>query len=261
VIEVAGSIYVAATAAFVLAAIVVGVRLIGLHRRTRQAPEGLLGWGLLCSGGLGYGLMIFAVLADQAAVQAARASQAQAVTSGIGWVLHNVGVLLMLRFVVMVYRPDSRFARGLAVALGLVLWTGWLVFVIDGGLYGNQSPAYWVALGVIGSFPVWSMVESYAYWRRMKRRLAIGLADPLVCNRFLLWTLASVSSLGSIWMVNVPLLVRSFAAEADLAGLTVVSLLVTAVFGIATVSMYWLTFFPPAWYRDRIVSATAASHA
>jgi hypothetical protein len=194
-------------------------------------------------------------------VQAGRASHAQAIASGIGWVLHNLGVLLMLRFVVIVYRPGSRIARGLAVALGVVLWSGWLAFVADGGLYGNESAAYWVTLGVIGGFPLWSMAESYAYWRRMRRRLAIGLADPLVCNRFLLWTLASVSSLGSIWCVNVPLLVRSFVAGTDLAGLTVVSLLVTALFGIATVSIYWLTFFPPVWYRDRILAATAASHA
>ena len=260
-VEIAGSIYVAATAAFVLAACAVGLRLIGLHRRTGHAPEGLLGWGLLSSGGLGYGLMIFAVLSDQAAMAAGRASDAAALVCGIGWGLHNVGVLLMLRFVVIVYRPDSRWARRLAVILGVVLWSGWLVFVAHGGLYGKQTAAYWVALGVIGSFPLWSMAESYAYYLRMKRRLAIGLADPLVCNRFLLWTLASLCSLGAIWIVNAPLLVRPFVAEADLPGVTVISLLVTAVFGLGTVSMYWLTFFPPSWYRDRILAATSASRA
>jgi hypothetical protein len=261
VIEIAGSIYVAATAAFALAAGVVGLRLIALHRRTRQAPEGLLGWGLLLTGGLGYGVMIFAVLSDQAAMAAGRASHAQALVCGVGWTLHNIGVLLMLRFVVIVYRPDSSWARRAAIALGAVLWSGWLAFVAEGGLYGRQSAAYWVALAVIGSYPLWSMAESYLYWRRMRRRLAIGLADPLVCNRFLLWTLASVSALGSIWIVNVPTLVRSFVHAADLSGLTVVSLLVTAVFGIGTVSLYWLTFFPPAWYRNRILATTAAAHA
>jgi hypothetical protein len=173
--------------------------------------------------------MIFSILSDQAAVAAGQG--------------------------------DSRTAQSVAVALGVVLWSGWLVFVADGGLYGKDSSGYWVALAVIGSFPVWSMTESYAYWRRMKRRLAIGLADPLVCNRFLLWTLASISSLGSIWIVNVPVLLRPFVSEADLPGLTVVSLLVTAVFGLGTVGMYWLTFFPPAWYRGRVLAATAASHA
>jgi hypothetical protein len=261
VVEIAGSIYVVATAAFVLAAVVVGVRLIALHRRTGQAPEGLLGWGLLSSGGLGYGLMIFSVLSDQAAMLAGQASHAQALVSGIGWVLHNLGVLLMLRFMVVVYRPDSRWARWLAVALGAVLWGGWLVFVADGGLYGKDSHAYWVALAVIGSFPLWSMSESYAYYRRMRRRLAIGLADPLVCNRFLLWTLASVSSLGSIWIVNVPVLAQPFIAEAELQSLTVVSLLVTALFGLGTVSMYWFTFFPPDWYRARVSAAATVSHA
>jgi hypothetical protein len=257
VVEIAGSIYVAATAVFVIAAAVVGLRLIALHRRTRQAPEGLLGWGLLLTGGLGYGLMIFSVLSDQAAVSAGRASNAQAAASCIGWVLHNIGVLLMLRFVVTVYRPDSRAARRLAMALGVVLWGGWLAFVWNGGLYGRQSSAYWIALAVIGVYPLWSGSESYAYYRRMRRRLAIGLADPLVCNRFLLWTLASVSALGSIWIVNVPSLVRALSAGTDIAGITVVSLVFTAVFGLGTVSLYWLTFFPPAWYRDRVLASTA----
>ena len=29
-----------------------------------------------------------------------------------------------------------------------------------------------------------------------------------------------------------------------------ICLLVTGVLGIATVGLYWLTFFPPVWYRQ-----------
>jgi hypothetical protein len=257
-IEIAGSIYIAATAAFVLAACVIGVRLILLHRRTRQAPEGLLGWGLLSSGGLGYGLMIFSALRSQVLLAAGTPSDALAFVSGLGWVIHNVGVLLMLRFVVIVYRPQEKWARVLAIAAGCVLWGGWAVFVAQGGLSGTPVPAYWVTLAVIGTFPLWSMSESFSYWRRMKLRVSLGLADPLVCNRFFLWTLASLTSLGSIWTVNLPLLIQPWLSHGAFPGAVVMSLLVTALFGLATVSLYWLTFFPPAWYRALVVPTAAA---
>ena len=34
---------------------------------------------------------------------------------------------------------------------------------------------------------LWTSVESLTWWRRMHRRVALGLADPVVANRFFLW--------------------------------------------------------------------------
>ena len=40
-------------------------------------------------------------------------------------------------------------------------------------------------------------------------------------------------------------------------GAAALSMLITAAFGIFTVCGYWLTFFPPAWYRKRVEGASA----
>src|SRR5262249_3663561 len=47
----------------------------------------------------------------------------------------------------------------------------------------------WVSLmmGLWGGAFLWTGLESLRFHGMMRRRLAIGVGDPLVCNRFLLW--------------------------------------------------------------------------
>lgn len=59
----AGSLYLVSTAVFSLFSIVVGIRLIALSRRTQRLPERSLGLGLIGAAGLGYGLLMFAMVA------------------------------------------------------------------------------------------------------------------------------------------------------------------------------------------------------
>ena len=86
----------------------------------------------------------------------------------------------------------------------------------------------------------------------------VGLADPLVTNRFLLWTLASATATASIWIVNVPAFLGVGIEAGQTANITTLCMLATASLGTATVGIYWLTFFPPAWYRARITQAESS---
>lgn len=257
-VTLAGSLYLLSTAVFSVLAIVIGVRLITLSRRTQRVPERSLGLGFIGTAGLGYGLLMFAMIGKRAAGWDDAPSYYSWLLM-LGWVFHNLGVLFMLDFVHRVFRPDEGWARTLKYTMGLVLWVGWLADMSTGGLAATRpSHFYWVAFAVIGTYPLWTAVEAYRYWGLMRKRVALGLADPLVANRFLLWTIASMTTVASIWLVEVPTFLGYERMSSAAEQITSITMLCTAAFGIATICTYWLTFFPPAWYQARF-RATAAS--
>jgi hypothetical protein len=173
----------------------------------------------------------------------------------LGWIFHNLGVVCMLDFVHRVFRPDVGWARVLKYTMGAVLWGGWLADASTGGLTASRPGGfYWIAFAVIGTYPLWTAVEAFKYWGQMRKRASLGLADPLVANRFLLWTIASITTFASIWLVEVPTF-PGYERMAEAAErVSSVTMLCTSVFGIATIFTYWLTFFPPAWDRKRFIS-------
>jgi hypothetical protein len=250
-VTLAGSLYLVSTAVFSVLAIVIGLRLIALSRRTQRGPERSLGLGFIGTAGLGYGLLMFAMLGKRAAGW----NDAPAYYTwliALGWIFHNLGVTFMLDFVHRVFRPEDGWARILKYTLNLVLWGGWLADAFTGGLTSNRPGLYyWIAFSVIGTYPLWTAVEAFRYWKLMRKRVALGLADPLVANRFLLWTIASTSTVASIWLVEVPTFLGYERMSAAAEKITSITMLCTSAFGIATICTYWLTFFPPAWYQDR----------
>jgi uncharacterized membrane protein len=86
----------------------------------------------------------------------------------------------------------------------------------------------------------------------MRRRSAIGLADPLVTDRFRLWAGGALSGLVML-LCSVP--PQLLGRDHPLQG---VSLLVLALMGLAATASYWFAFFPPDWYRSRVAAGTRA---
>lgn len=248
----AASFYLLSTALFACVSLAVGVRLLALSRRTRGAPEGALGLGVMLTAGLGYPILIAAALLR---------SQPTAATSPLltalglgGYVLHHCGVFCVLWFVVIVFRPDARWARCLLGLLMLLLWTGLAGYTLGGGLAEGRAGGFffWLQLSVISTYAIWPAIEAFRYYALMRRRRAIGLAEPLVVNRFLLWGLAASFTVAAVWAVNLPVVLgRPMSADSD-DSFGAVMLTVTAAIGLAAVTSYWLTFFPPRWYRARI---------
>ncbi|MBW2394420.1 MAG: hypothetical protein JRG95_09130 [Deltaproteobacteria bacterium] len=246
----AGSLYLLSTAAFSLLAILIGVRLFRLSRRTGRAPERSLGLGIALTAGLGYGLLMSAVVARQ--TMGAATQPIFAWIMAAGWIFHNTGVMFILDFVRRVFRPEESWAGALWYTMALVLWGGSFADMLSGGLTATQPGGfYWVAFSVIGTYPIWTGAESFRYWQLMRRRVALGLAEPLVANRFLLWSIASACTVASIWMVNAPIFLGYEPGSEAEAFARSISMLITSAFGIATICTYWLTFFPPAWYSSR----------
>jgi hypothetical protein len=254
----AGSIYALSTLAFGVLAIVIGVRLLRLSRRTGHRPERYLGLGVMMTAGLGYLVMVVASAIAPTWETAGR------VLGFAGTFFHQIGVTAILAFVVLVFRRNDAWAKALAWAVGVTLWLGFGSDQVYQAIHGVKvSPFYWVVQVVICLYPLWMAAESLRYHGRMRRQLALGLADPMVTNRFLLWGLGSLTTTAAIWTISVPIFVRAAPlAVLDMADpLVEVALLVTALFGIATIGLYWLTFFPPDWYRSAVTRSAQASAA
>jgi hypothetical protein len=91
----------------------------------------------------------------------------------------------------------------------------------------------------------WGSLEAFRYWGRMRKRTRLGLADPAVTNRFLLWSIGAGSAgLGSAIGTG-----ASFALGMPSLQIPWVLALSSAHGMVAAVAM-WLAFLPPqAWLR------------
>ena len=124
----------------------------------------------------------------------------------------------------------------------------------SGGTEPLRNPWYWMeVLGEMIPF-VWMAAESFAQHRKAKRRLLLNLCDPLVCNRYLLWGLASVV------LITVEIVANAQVIEYEITqGLSAPMdfLLMTTEF--CAIALVWLVFFPTARYRRWIQGAAPAS--
>jgi hypothetical protein len=251
----AGSLYLISTAVFCFVCLAIGVRLLALAGRTGARPERLLGLGLGLTGGVGYGALIALALVRQAHPGVDHAAFTWA--GALAKLAHDVGVLCVIAFVLTVFRPREAWARALAGAMALLLCAGYAGYGL-GGHFAHGRPEgfwYWLEFSAIGTYQVWGAAEAFLYWARMRRRRAHGLGDPAVENRFLLWGLASLFAVAAIWTISWPALRGLPIGEQQ--QLAPGFMLVTAVWGIAAIGAYWLTFFPPRWYRARLAAAVA----
>jgi hypothetical protein len=246
--------HLAATLVFVLVSLAVSLRMLALARRTGLKPELYLGLGILGTAVLGYGVLIAGAILrgpDEMATDALAPRTLQA----IGQLLHDAGVAMIVLFVRAVFRPTEAWARALAGVLIGALVVGQLGWEIENRYRsgGTGNAFWWLRYAVIWTYPLWTAIESYRYYGLMRRRREIGLADPLVTNRFFLWGTASLGTALATWTSSIPLLLLAGDRAAALAWTPAIHV-ATALVGVATVATYSLTFFPPVAYRRWIAA-------
>jgi len=119
----------------------------------------------------------------------------------------------------------------------------WEGFSINSGWYWLE----WVGYAV----PVtWTCVEAAAEHVRARRRLQVGLCEPLVSNRLLLWAcFAALQVFANLITVG-----QYAAFEQDRVFTAGWDYLYSAV-SISSLIMMWIAFFPPAFYRRWIEGA------
>lgn len=229
---------------FMVASVVVGTRLMWLWTRTRQLPELLLATALWCTGFYGFALGVLAkkVLAFPPSM---RLLLQVLDLSG-----EYVGAAALMVFAWRVFRPEERWAAGLAATWGVASLAA-LAWELSSGQYvrymdnvPSSGPCVPIGLAVRGMAPLWMTVEALRYYLMSRRRLRLGLAEPLVVNRLGLWTVASAVAAVGYGVSVVHRAVYGTALEAH-------TWVVDGVAFLAFVSAVGisLAFFPPPAYR------------
>jgi hypothetical protein len=224
----------------------VGLRLLVLARRTGKWPElqvsvALLSWSVLgqplalCLGPWADGL-------DPSVLEACYRGY------WFSWVVVYTGLACFCR---SVFDQNRSRLRGLLFWLS---WTpgalAWLVIAAWGTSLGPWPEAICNLTCATGFG--WAGAEALIYWRKLVRREQLGLADPVVTNRFLLWggCCAGTSPI-ALWVFMLAIQghgLGSGYAPAEFA---------TSVGGLVNGSVWLLTFVPPAWYI-RLIQRRAA---
>ena len=230
------------TFAYVVVGLVIGVRLLRLARRTRGFPELVLGLAeCLLAGVVPPMFILTQVVSEPEFVVRASAF--------LGHLAYTVGCAVMIVFTWRVFRPGEAWARALLYGALGVLGTGGVfqmarAFIAPGvaELRDPQTTPFLVMEWVSLAGFVWTAVEAFAYHAQLRKRRALGLVDPVVTNRVLLW---GVVGLGGVVAAGAPV-------TASLLGMSVSTDLSTRlVCALATVVSsvaIQLAFLPPAFY-------------
>jgi len=233
-----------------------GIRLLMLWLRTRLAPEGLLSLFFL---GFAVGLPIRLYYVTHKEIT----GDLRELLSAVSIAALLTGVVSLAQFTRKVFRPDSGRASlffGLTVLVACSCVTAMAV-------HGRISDVLHPAAIVVNLWTIpifwWAFVECAGQYRMMSRQAAIGIGEPLVRNRFLLWSLwtGAIAALPTAGMATKIFVLATTPAGAPPVAppalLDMIQLLAVAAAAISFFSI-WLSFFPPKSYSDRIAGHAAA---
>jgi hypothetical protein len=226
---------------FFLTSLAIGVRLVALARRSRRQPELLIGIGILCIGPTAMGAMMGAAALAGPAPGLARW------LTGLAFVAISLGASAACLFNWRVFRPQERSTRIWVGASALLFALGVAAEGLTTGFADplRPGPAGLFVSALCAANLLWGAGESLRYWLLMRRRLRLGLADPLLTNRFLLWGVGiGAAGVGSVVSLGVQLATGD--AMAELPGL----MLSNSLHGLTSAVLMWVAFVPPAaWTR------------
>jgi len=226
----------------------VGVRMLWVAAHTRRAPE--CSFGITCVGGALGGVGLVLAGGRLTGVQGPFWLWAAALFSmALGMAALYVGVW-------RIYRPGTRWGLLLAVGGILLALVATLLRTLPGEIAEPHTPSPGLLLfrlTGLGAY-TWAAVEALRYWGMMRRRRALGLAEPLVTQQFLLWGVAATAA-----ALNTPLLLSAaYVLSAPLVELPHIFLPLQVNMLISSFGL-WFAFFPPAFYRRRFESGAVAS--
>ena len=233
---------------YIAVVVALGVRLMLLALRSRQLPESLLAMHFLLCCGLGYLLMVTGL----SAVNEPGLLPASVVTGmiAVGTFGSCVGVFGGICFNFLVFRRNEPWARGLVALSALTLTTGFIGYGLTGGFTHGRFEGlwFWLYYGTYAVGAAWVMAEPLRYYGVMRKRLGLGLAEPLVANRFLLWGIGSVGRFLMVVGGAIPATIFAGQKTELVPGGVSFTLIAVALVGLGVAISYWLTFFPTQRY-------------
>jgi hypothetical protein len=230
--------------------IAVGIYLLQTAARENGGPSFFLGLALLCNGfSFGFSEIPFVAGAEQFLDPLTFISRICSAACSVSIAL----------FAWRVFRSGSRWG-GLAVGFtAAVIVAGLTISALEGDWEG-YSPlsfkGFWFEwAGSVASF-VWLSVESFGAYLASRRRIRLGLIDPVISNRyFLIGFYAALASL--TYVIYIPMYIV-YELHGVWSGWLDLSL---GFVEIISVIALWLSFSAPPFYRRWIgASAAAASN-
>lgn len=228
-------------AAFLGVSLWVGARLLWLARRTREIPEAAIG-GALFLGGVGFSTIVAAFrlrLFPEPALFAVFAFAMAALA--LGTIALAVGVWKL-------FRPVDPAARAAVAATAIVQLAGWIAGVAEFRPDGSRGDFVFWSFNLSGfAAYAWSAAECFRYRALLERRARIGLSDPAIAHRFLLWGVAGCAGAA---VFGAGMVARPFVH-----GPSAAVLLAQSLAGFVAGVAIWLAFFPPRAYLRRMARA------
>jgi hypothetical protein len=237
-----------AQAASIGSAFWLGARLL---RRSFRAgggmPERLLGVHLVGAIGLGSLLLSIASMSAYGS-----APLAPAVFEGLvvaGNVTTLVGLGAALWFSALVFHGGERRPMALAATSTALMCAAFVYYAMAGGTRSSAAlfgRSYWPLVAAMAACDLWLIHDALACRKQLLRRLALGLAEPMVVERVLLWAVASLSRLGLVLMAPVVSALTDLETRRHAAP---VLLMLSALLIFSSCVSLWLMLVPSARYR------------
>ena len=233
---------------YLVTVLTLGVRLMLLAHRTRKLPESFLAAHFVLCCGFGYLLLAISLPASHQ--PGLLPQQVIAPMSGVGHLLSCLGVFGGVCFNYLVFRRKQAWALGLVWLSAVTLTTGYVGYGLTGGFSHGRFAGlwFWLFYGTYIAAAAWVMVEPFHYHRVMRRRLRLGLADPLVVNRFILWGSGSVCRFVMLVTGGVSGSLYQHISPELWPSVTWWTFIAVAIAGFGLSVTYWLTFFPTRAY-------------
>jgi hypothetical protein len=208
-----------------------------------------MGIGVLGIGPVGFGLMVAAGSMSAPALRTTALAVASLAVSA--------GVLAKFVFNWRVYHADSKVVGVVvyAAAAGLLACYVWMGFDHRFEATHPLDPGSLVRSSLQIACLLWGAGEAFGYWLKMRRRVRLGLADPVVTNRFLMWAIGAFAAGWGTAVGTVAGIVTG-QGTAPQGGWTMVS---SSLHGLVAAIAIALAFIPPAFYV-RYIRARAERH-
>ncbi len=245
---------------WIVAAIGAGARLLRIGMRRNNRPAKLLGTYLLIA--MGLGTVTMSIPMAHGAAPGASITWLDRALLAAGCSLTTIGICAILTFTREVFRRDSGWAKGVAIAIAAIVVMGLVGHGLTTGFDWQLGTGFGV-LYLAGTLLAngWTSLESLLYYRLMRKRTKLGLADPLATHRFLLWGLGAGSSVSLLLLCLVQEWMRVTLGPEALLAFRSVALLAMAFFGLSCAVCYLFAFAPAGWYARWLDPGRAATSA
>jgi len=232
-----------------LGSAVLGAKLLLAGMRTRTAPELAYGSALvLMAIGAVVRLVVFGILGGGPEYHA------HMIAAGVTRIFTLMALATGIH---VIFRPGVTWSKGIVAAFGLLGLCGLAVVVAYPGGVAEAGALYALGDFTAGGVAIWGAAESFSYWGKLRKRLALGLAEPVTTAQFRMWGASFTLAAAAGFIVGG----ATIALNAPITGFPP-ALFAVQVCLVGTTGLTWLAFYPPqkfqVWLRTRHVATAQA---